>query len=131
MKCIEQNGRVCGFILESKFSIDEGIEFFTDQSSEFQMGLMNRRQGYIVKPHKHPSSKRVVEHTSEVLIVRSGSIMVKFYGEGKATFYSERLSPGDICMFLSGGHGVEFLEDSEVLEIKQGPHLGVHDKTFI
>ncbi len=33
------------------------------------------------------------------------------------------LIAGDIILLAGGGHGFTFLEDSEVIEIKQGPYI--------
>jgi hypothetical protein len=42
------------------------------------------------------------------------------------------LNSGDTILLASGGHGFEMLEDTEMLEIKQGPYSGVtNDKTHI
>ncbi len=37
--------------------------------------------------------------------------------------------PGDVILLASGGHGFEMIEDSEILEVKQGPYTGDQDKT--
>ena len=34
-----------------------------------------------------------------------------------------------MILLASGGHGLEMLEDTEILEIKQGPYAGDADKT--
>jgi len=40
------------------------------------------------------------------------------------------LSKGDVIFLIAGGHGFEMIEDSEMLEIKQGPYSGLtNDKT--
>ena len=32
---------------------------------------------------------------------------------------------------MRGGHGIKVLENSEILEVKQGPYLDVNDKDII
>jgi hypothetical protein len=39
------------------------------------------------------------------------------------------LETGDVILLVSGGHGFEMLEDSEMIEVKQGPYTGDSDKT--
>lgn len=131
MQVIEHKGDVFGMILRSDYQMSEGIKFFTKETAEFQMGFMNRPFGYSVKPHLHISQQREINNTSEVLIVRRGSLRVTFYIDASAVLVREVLRAGDICMFVKGGHGVEFLEDSHVVEIKQGPHIEGQDKIFI
>ena len=36
---------------------------------------------------------------------------------------------GDVILLSSGGHGFEMLENSEIIEVKQGPFAGNIDKT--
>jgi len=38
------------------------------------------------------------------------------------------LERGDVILLVSGGHGFEFLEDTELIEVKEGPYMGVDDK---
>ena len=39
------------------------------------------------------------------------------------------LQGGDVILLAEGGHGFEMLEDSEMVEVKQGPYAGDGDKT--
>jgi hypothetical protein len=39
------------------------------------------------------------------------------------------LEAGDVILLASGGHGFEMIEDSEIIEVKQGPYAGEMDKT--
>jgi len=38
------------------------------------------------------------------------------------------LNQGDVALLAYGGHGFEMLEDSEMIEVKQGPYVGEMDK---
>jgi hypothetical protein len=38
------------------------------------------------------------------------------------------LYTGDVILLAAGGHGFEMLEDSQIIEIKQGPYVGEEDK---
>ena len=38
------------------------------------------------------------------------------------------MGEGDFLLLLGGGHSFEMLEDSELIEIKQGPYAGDKDK---
>ena len=40
----------------------------------------------------------------------------------------QELKAGDVAVLFSGGHGFEILEDTLMLEIKQGPYAGTKDK---
>ena len=38
------------------------------------------------------------------------------------------LGPGDVILLCDGGHGFVMLEESEIIEVKQGPYAGEDDK---
>ena len=42
---------------------------------------------------------------------------------------SRILIQGDVVLLSGGGHGFYMLEDSEIIEVKQGPYAGDKDKT--
>jgi len=115
-------------ILRKNYSSD-GIKFFTPESYSQQLGYMNRPKGYVIDPHVHNIVSREVLFTNEVLIIRSGKVKVDFYDDDQTFLYSRILYEGDIILLIRGGHGFEMLEDSEIVEIKQGPYAGEFDKT--
>jgi hypothetical protein len=41
---------------------------------------------------------------------------------------SEILTTGDVVLLSRGGHGFEMLEESEIIEVKQGPYESDNDK---
>ena len=41
---------------------------------------------------------------------------------------SRILKSGDVILLVSGGHDFEMLEDTEMIEVKQGPYAGEDDK---
>ena len=38
------------------------------------------------------------------------------------------LSMGDVILLLKGGHGFQMIEDTVLMEVKQGPYLNDLDK---
>jgi hypothetical protein len=63
-----------------------------------------------------------------VLFVKSGRIRVDFYDDEKNYLESSVISTGDVILLAAGGHGFEMLEESEMVEVKQGPYCGEKDK---
>lgn len=106
----------------------EGIEFFTPVTFSQQLGYMKRPVHYVIPPHTHSAVQRDVHFTQEVLIIKSGKIRVDFYDNEKNYLESRVLFPGDVVLLADGGHGFEMLEESEIIEVKQGPYLGEMDK---
>jgi hypothetical protein len=109
----------------------EGISFFSPENFGLQLGLINRKSGYEVKAHAHNQVLRQISITQEFLFVKSGKIIVNIFDEMSTLIHSLTLSEGDSVLLAKGGHEVIFLEDSSLLEIKQGPYLGKEDKYFI
>jgi mannose-6-phosphate isomerase-like protein (cupin superfamily) len=106
----------------------EGINFFTPDDFSQQLAYMNREKNYIIAPHVHNSVQRDIHYTQEVLIIKSGKVRVDFYNDNKDYLESKVLYQGDVVLLANGGHGFSMLENSEIIEIKQGPYVGEMDK---
>lgn len=111
--------------------VREGITFLTPNDYSQQLGYMNRRAGYQIPAHVHNAVPRAVTFTREVLFVKSGKLRVDFYGDDGTYVVSRILGAGDVVLLASGGHGFEMLEDTEMIEVKQGPYAGGEDKTLV
>lgn len=122
------NGRDLAIILRSSYS-SKSIEFFTPSSYSQQLGYMNRPRGYVIDPHVHNPLTRQVQFTKEVLFIKSGRIRADFYDDEQRYLESRILNQGDVILLAFGGHGFEMLENSEIIEVKQGPYAGDDDKT--
>jgi mannose-6-phosphate isomerase-like protein (cupin superfamily) len=61
--------------------------------------------------------------TQEVLYVRTGRVRVDFYREDETFVESREISTGDVVLLSTAGHGFVMLEDTELIEVKQGPYL--------
>ncbi|MGV3765449.1 MAG: hypothetical protein ACO1NW_04940 [Chitinophagaceae bacterium] len=114
-------------IIRANFRKD-GIDFFTPSDFSQQLGYMNRPKGYVIPPHVHKLVERKVTLTQEVLFIKSGAVRVDFYDEQKNYLESRILREGDTVLLATGGHGFEMLEQSEMIEVKQGPYCGEEDK---
>jgi hypothetical protein len=128
IETIKSNDNILAIILRANYK-SEGISFFTPNEFSQQLGYMNRPKGYQILPHLHNKVKRNVEYTNEVLLIKSGQVRVDFYDENKNYFISQILNKGDVILLVRGGHGFEMLEQSEMIEIKQGPYVNDDDKT--
>lgn len=106
----------------------KGTEFFTSDDASQQIGYIQHESGYIIEPHVHNKFIREISDTVEVLLIRSGKIRIDFYDDDKVYIESYIVNKGDIVMLSSGGHGFEMQEDSEIIEIKQGPYVGGKDR---
>jgi hypothetical protein len=84
--------------------------------------------GYEIAPHVHVMKRYEVQYSSETLFIRKGKVRIDFYSEQKAYLTSEILVSGDVVLLSRGGHGFEMLEESEIVEVKQGPYESESDK---
>ena len=124
---ILHNEQLISVIIRSQYHA-EGISFFTPDDFSQQLAYMNREKGYVISPHVHNPVKREVSYTQEVLFIKSGKVRVDYYDNNKNYLESKILNKGDVVLLAYGGHGFEMLEDSEIIEVKQGPYVGEMDK---
>ena len=125
---IFEDDKLLAIILRTSFH-KEGIDFFTPSDFSQQLGYMNRCKGYKIQPHIHNKVERTIDYTQEVLFIKSGLVRVDFYKTDKTYYKSKLLNTGDVILLSFGGHGFEMLEDSEIIEVKQGPFAGNIDKS--
>lgn len=104
------------------------IEFYTPNYFSQQLAYMKRPQNYQIQPHIHNDIKREILKTTETLFIKSGKVKVNFYNKKKEYLKSIIIKTGDILLLADGGHGFEMLEESEIIEVKQGPYAGDSDK---
>ena len=124
---ILNNEKTLAIIIRSNYKKD-GIEFFTPNDFSQQLGYMKHRRGHVINPHTHNIIPREVKLTQEVLYIKTGSVRVDFYDNNKNYLESRVLYTGDVILLADGGHGFEMLEETEMIEIKQGPYLEEEDK---
>ena len=117
--------------ITNNFVLEPGINFLTDINNEFQLGFIKRNMGYKVAPHKHIERNRQITKTSEFLFIKSGKCLIRIASiDG---FVSEEIIcvSGDVVLLLNGIHGIDFLEDTELIEVKQGPYISEFDKEIL
>lgn len=125
---IYHNEQLISVIIKSQYR-SKNIEFFTPDDFSQQLAYMNRPKGYEIPPHVHNPVRREVSYTQEVLFIRSGSVRIDYYDDDKNYLKSRMLESGDVVLLSGGGHGFVMREDSEIIEVKQGPYAGEKDKT--
>ncbi|MBF0405905.1 MAG: hypothetical protein HQM10_01020 [Candidatus Riflebacteria bacterium] len=118
---------VIAIIIKTDFE-KTGIEFFTPPHFSQQLAYMKRPRDYFIEPHVHNPIPREVVLTQEVLFIKSGKVRVDFYSDEKEYLSSRVLHPGDVILLAGGGHSFMMLEESEIIEVKQGPFSGEKDK---
>ena len=125
---IHNDEKIISIIIRSQYKA-EGIKFFTPDDFSQQLAYMNREKGYAIPPHVHNPVERKVYLTQEVLFIKSGKVRVDYYDDDRQYLESRMLNLGDVVLFSGGGHGFTMMENSEIVEVKQGPYSGEKDKT--
>lgn len=124
---IVHEGEIIAIIVPAEFE-KEGIEFFTPHNFSQQLAYMNRPKGYVIAAHTHNVVHRQVLNTLETLFIRKGKVKIDFFTRDQEFLESREVKTGDVVLLASGGHGFTMLEQSEILEVKQGPYAGDRDK---
>ncbi|MBI1860620.1 MAG: hypothetical protein HYR96_06860 [Deltaproteobacteria bacterium] len=110
----------------------EKTSFLTPLSEPIQLGIGVFKKGGCVEPHRHRGKAAVVEEFQEFIMVKRGKVIASVYDTSDTLLKEFEMGPGDSLLLLRGGHAFHFLEDTEFLELKQGPYLGRENmKTLI
>jgi hypothetical protein len=128
---VERNGLILAIVIRSnsfKFMEDSNkeIAFTTPDEFPLQVGLHNWQAGKVVKEHFHlPFEKLENFPVQEFFYVVSGKIRIDLYDqrENDAKVSEIIVETGD-TIILNTGHGMESLEPSKLVELKQGPYRG-------
>ena len=125
---ITHEGQLLAMIVRHDFRAD-GIHFFTPNELSQQVAYMKHPAGKLIAPHVHNPVPRAVSYTQEVLLIKRGRLRVDIYTPQQVYLKSRILEAGDLILLATGGHGFEVMEEIEMIEVKQGPFVGDHDKT--
>ena len=106
----------------------ESTAFLTQPDALQQMGFITYPQGSEIPRHDHRPIERSIRGTSECLIVREGRTEMTLYNERREEVCRRELATGDVVLLVAGGHGFRQIEDTVLLEIKQGPYPGPEEK---
>lgn len=121
------DGVQVALIVRSNFQ-PEKTQFLTADQDVLQLGYIVYGAGKSITPHIHKPAERSIRGTPEVLYVRKGRMRATFYSHEKIRKGEVVLDQGDVILLFEGGHGFDMLEDTVLMEIKQGPYMGELDK---
>ncbi|MGB2661612.1 MAG: WbuC family cupin fold metalloprotein [Candidatus Omnitrophota bacterium] len=124
-----KKGNVIAIILK-RHAYPEKTTFYTPSAFSQQLGLLNHKKGGKIRPHMHIPISRHVEITQEVLHIKKGKLKILLYDEDRNYMEDRMLEEGDTVLLAAGGHGFEILEDSIILEVKQGPYTDESEKEY-
>lgn len=124
---IPEQGPLLALLLSG--SGDPGETTFpTPPELNLQVGFVVYPGGGEIQRHSHRPLERHVVGTPEVLVVRSGRCEIDLYDHERKLVATRELRAGDVILIAGGGHGFRMLEDTVLLEVKQGPYSGLDEK---
>ncbi|MCX6844366.1 MAG: hypothetical protein NTX53_19060 [candidate division WOR-3 bacterium] len=121
------NGQPLCYIIRAAVN-PEKTTFLTPPEFKQQVGFVVYPADGVIVPHLHLALERHLVGTSEVLIIKRGRCLLDVYNDNKELVATRELQTGDLMLMVGGGHGFRMLEDTVLLEIKQGPYPGVDEK---
>ena len=124
---IANQGQPLAYIIRASLEPDRTI-FLTPPEFKQQVGYVVYPAGGEIGRHVHRPLERHLVGTSEVLVVQSGRCEIDIYNDDRELVTTRELRPGDVMLMVGGGHGFRMLEDTVLLEVKQGPYLGIDEK---
>ena len=117
------DGKTIAIVVKGEFRKD-GVNFVSKQDFPLQLGISGYKKGSKIKPHFHIEKEIKINKIQEVVHIESGRTMVSLYDLKGKKIKAVELSADDTIFFVEGGHGFEMLEDTKIIEVKQGPYFG-------
>jgi len=117
------DGKIIAIVVKSDFKKD-GVNFVSKHDFLLQLGISSYKKGDTIKPHFHIEKEITINKIQEVVHIENGRTIVNLYDLNGKKFKSVELLSGDTIFFVDGGHGFEMLEDTKIIEVKQGPYFG-------
>ncbi len=120
---IIENGHLLAVIIRNKFC-KEGCGFATPDEFPFQVGIHLSKADTHIKAHGHVPFKELKDlYPQEFFYVESGKVEIGLYTKDKKKHSKIILNKGDMIV-LNCAHELTFLEDTKMIELKQGPYRG-------
>jgi len=127
----DRAGNIIAIIVRKDFE-KKGINFISEEDFSLQLGVNVYSKGDIIKAHMHKKRNITINIIQEVVHIEKGRVRVDLYDLNAEKIRTVELSVGDTILFVIGGHGFEILEDTKIIEVKQGPYLGKkEDKIYL
>ena len=130
LKWVKDRETIYAIIIREDFN-PSSTTFLTPETFIQQIGFIVYGKGELISPHKHKKVERTIQGTNETILVRKGKVEVSIYNDEGKLFFKDILDRGDMIAMISGGHAFKMLEDTVLVEVKQGPYLGDDDKLLL
>jgi len=123
IQLIRSDKNLCAIFVPGTYSPEE-TKFITPDDEPLQWGIGVFKKGSVVEPHRHVGAQSPVREFQEFICIRRGLAIAEIFDEEGEKIQEIRMCAGDALLLLRGGHAFQFEEDTELLEVKQGPYQG-------
>jgi hypothetical protein len=131
IKKIHYKKKLIAMIIDEKKFFKKGVDFVTPDFLPLQLGFIKHKSKTFIKPHTHNTYLRKIKKTTEVLLIKKGSLRVDFYHNKKKYLFSKVVNKDHILILADGSHGFKIIKDCSIIEIKQGPfNIALDKKRF-
>ncbi|GAC1325547.1 MAG: hypothetical protein NVSMB2_24180 [Chloroflexota bacterium] len=127
IETIEHDGAILAYLIRGG-PLPDKTTFLTPDTCNLQVGHVVYPAGGEIARHVHLPIERHLTGSTEVLMLQQGRCQVDVYTDDRELVTTRDLAVGDILIAVSGGHGFRVLDDTVLLEIKQGPYPGGAEK---
>jgi len=111
-------------LVRANATSDQKYNFLSDPTQPLQLGMNFYRAGETIPNHAHLPREIHVNKVQEAILIGEGRTKLVLYDDRKEKVTELELTKGDLVLLTGGGHGFEILEDTKILEVKQGPYDG-------
>ena len=129
VEVIRHEGKMICMIIRAE-PVPDSTVFYTPDDLHLQVGKIVYPANGKIAPHRHNSKRRSIAGSSEVLVVQKGRMIMDIYADGRTIHSSHDVGTGDVVILIAGGHAFHFLEDTVLLEVKQGPYHGDGEREY-
>ncbi|MFO7180195.1 MAG: hypothetical protein DIU78_015960 [Pseudomonadota bacterium] len=118
-------------LVRATASSDEKYNFLTQSTEPLQLGVNFYKAGETIANHAHLPREIRIDKVQEFIVISEGRVRLTLYDEQRRQVAQTEMGRGDVVLLTGGGHGFEILEDTKIVEVKQGPYDGrVKDKVL-
>ena len=129
IEAILHDGATLAMIIRSSY-VPHETAFLTDGDCSQQVGFVVHPAGHEIVRHVHKPRPRVISDFMEIIFVKRGKMITEIYNPDNKLISTREIETGDLLIMFSGGHCFRMLEDTILLEIKQGPEAQSLIKEF-
>ncbi len=130
VETVTEDGIDYAIVVRRDATSEERYNFLTRPENTLQVGVNFYSSGESIRNHYHRDIDVPRCRIQEFILIGAGSARLNLFDNQQQPFRSVLLKAGDMVMLLQGGHGFDVVEDTKIVEVKQGPYQEEGDKVL-